>query len=162
MLIVFCNHWQLVASVRYWSAIIKVYGPSLYMLVTKKSVHILVAFLLMIIIHLILFSSHCNVCYLIQHVVTVSFDSSRRITHNGYVSTNAAAGIILCMRPANERRRYNVTSSHIVWERAQHDPCSSSANPFAPHHIYSVACTHNVKFGSILVLLGKMLMQMTA
>ena len=26
--------------------------------------------------------------------------------------------IILCMRPANERRRYNVTSSHIGWAHA--------------------------------------------
>ena len=31
------------------------------------------------------------------------------------------SGIILCMHPANERRRYNVTSSLIVWEHAQND-----------------------------------------
>ena len=31
------------------------------------------------------------------------------------------AGIILCMRPANERRRYKVTSSLIGWAHAQND-----------------------------------------
>ena len=30
--------------------------------------------------------------------------------------------IILCMRPANERRRYNVTSSLIGWAHTQNDP----------------------------------------
>ena len=28
-----------------------------------------------------------------------------------------------CMRPANERRRYNVTSSRIGWAHTQNDPC---------------------------------------
>ena len=32
-----------------------------------------------------------------------------------------AAGIILCMRPANEGRRYNVTSSLIGWAHTQND-----------------------------------------
>ena len=32
------------------------------------------------------------------------------------------SGIILCMRPANERRRYNVTSSPIGWAHSQNDP----------------------------------------
>ena len=31
-------------------------------------------------------------------------------------------GIILCMHPANERRRYNVTSSLTGWVHAQNDP----------------------------------------
>ena len=31
-------------------------------------------------------------------------------------------GIILCMCPANERRRYNVTSSLIGWAHTQNDP----------------------------------------
>ena len=30
---------------------------------------------------------------------------------------------ILCMHPANKRRRYNVTSSLIVWLHAQNDAC---------------------------------------
>ena len=34
-------------------------------------------------------------------------------------------GIILCMRLANERRRYNVTSSLIGWAHTQNDPRSS-------------------------------------
>ena len=32
-------------------------------------------------------------------------------------------GVILCMRPNNERRRYNVTSSLIDWAHVQKDPC---------------------------------------
>ena len=32
-------------------------------------------------------------------------------------------GIVLCLRPANERRRYNVTSSLIGWAHARNDPC---------------------------------------
>ena len=32
------------------------------------------------------------------------------------------SGIILCMRPANERRRYIVTSSPIGWAHTQNDP----------------------------------------
>ena len=32
-------------------------------------------------------------------------------------------GIILCMHPANERRRYIVTSSLIGWVHTQNDPC---------------------------------------
>ena len=35
------------------------------------------------------------------------------------------ARIILCMRPANERRRYIVTSSLIGWVHTQIDPCCS-------------------------------------
>ena len=31
------------------------------------------------------------------------------------------SGIILCMRLANERRRYNVTSSLIGWAHTQND-----------------------------------------
>ena len=33
------------------------------------------------------------------------------------------AGFILCPRPANERRRYIVTSSLIGWVYSQNDPC---------------------------------------
>ena len=35
-------------------------------------------------------------------------------------------GIILCMRPANERWHYNVTSSVIGWVHTQNDPCGNS------------------------------------
>ena len=37
------------------------------------------------------------------------------------------AEIIFCMRPANERRRYNVTSSPIGWAHTENDPCSSAS-----------------------------------
>ena len=33
------------------------------------------------------------------------------------------SGIILCMRPANGRQRYIVTSSVIGWAHTQNDPC---------------------------------------
>ena len=33
------------------------------------------------------------------------------------------SGIILCMHPANERRRYNVTSPLIGWLHTQNNPC---------------------------------------
>ena len=33
------------------------------------------------------------------------------------------SGIILYMRPANERRRYILTSSLIGWAHTQNDPC---------------------------------------
>ena len=35
-------------------------------------------------------------------------------------------GIILCMRPANGRWRYNVTSSVSGWAHTQNDPCNTS------------------------------------
>ena len=35
----------------------------------------------------------------------------------------AWTGIIFCVRPANERRRYNVTSSLIGWAHTQNYPC---------------------------------------
>ena len=39
----------------------------------------------------------------------------------GLVLMYRISGIILCMRPANERRRYNVTSSFIRWVHSQND-----------------------------------------
>ena len=41
--------------------------------------------------------------------------------HTGFIICSNP-GIILCMRPANERRRYYVTSSLIGWVHAQNDP----------------------------------------
>ena len=38
-------------------------------------------------------------------------------------ATGCQAGINLCMRPANERRWYNVTSSLIGWAQTQNDSC---------------------------------------
>ena len=35
---------------------------------------------------------------------------------------HCSAGIILCMRPANERRRYNVTSPLSSWAYSQNEP----------------------------------------
>ena len=38
-------------------------------------------------------------------------------------SRQSFPGIILCVRPANERRRYIVTPSLIGWAHTQNDPC---------------------------------------
>ena len=38
-------------------------------------------------------------------------------------------GIILCMRPANERRRYIVKSPLIGWTHTQNDPCTMTPPP---------------------------------
>ena len=42
-----------------------------------------------------------------------------------FVIQNLPPGIIICMRPANERRRYNVTSPLIGWAHSQNNPCDS-------------------------------------
>ena len=51
---------------------------------------------------------------------------------------SATPGIILYTRPANERRRYNVTSSLTGFAYTQHDPCymglSMSRNHFLPRN----------------------------
>ena len=39
-----------------------------------------------------------------------------------YMTMTWQADIILCMRPANERRRYNVTTSLFGWVHIQNDP----------------------------------------
>ena len=40
-------------------------------------------------------------------------------------NTCAVPGIILCMRPANEKRRYIVIFSLIGWVHTQNDPCNA-------------------------------------
>ena len=45
--------------------------------------------------------------------------------------TTSPPGIILCMHPANERWRYNVTSL-IGWAHIQHDPCATGAIIWLP------------------------------
>ena len=49
-------------------------------------------------------------------------------------------GMILCMRPANERRRYNVTSSLIGWAHALNGPCL--VNCFSGSISYTSALFH--------------------
>ena len=50
-----------------------------------------------------------------------------------------------CMRPANERRRYNVTSSPTGWAHAQIDPCPPHSNPGRPTHENSeLSILHNL------------------
>ena len=49
------------------------------------------------------------------------------IMRAGGFSALTIAGIILYMRPANERRRYIVTPSLIGWAHTQNDPCLNYA-----------------------------------
>ena len=49
-------------------------------------------------------------------------DTIKRLWSNLQGLCKAIARIILCMDSANERRRYNVTSSLIVWAHTQDDP----------------------------------------
>ena len=44
-------------------------------------------------------------------------------TLHGATPGNTRAGIILCMRPANERWRYTVTLFLICWAPTWNDPC---------------------------------------
>ena len=50
------------------------------------------------------------------------------------------AGIILYMRPANERRRYSVTSSLIGWAHTQNDPTTRSATVSSKESILMTSC----------------------
>ena len=54
----------------------------------------------------------------------VMMPTSLSLLASHVVVMNTVPGIILWMRPANERRRYNVTSSLIGWAHSQNDPCS--------------------------------------
>ena len=58
-----------------------------------------------------------NLGYQTIHVTTWSV-----IVIPHYIS----AGIVLCVCPANEGRRYNVTSSLIGWAHTQNDPVSAN------------------------------------
>ena len=52
-------------------------------------------------------------------------DSNR---HLGPVFWTCVEGIILVMGSANERRRYNITSSLIGWANTQNDSCDDTVN----------------------------------
>ena len=45
------------------------------------------------------------------------------------------AGVILCMHPANKRRRYYVMSSVIGWAHTQNDPCGIGAVDVLPCYV---------------------------
>ena len=46
------------------------------------------------------------------------------LSESSYMYRLIISGIILCVRPANERRRYNVMSSLIGWPHAQNYRCT--------------------------------------
>ena len=54
------------------------------------------------------------------------------LPHCDSFETKMMAVIILCVHPANERWRYNVTSSLIGWGRIQNYPCDSILNFIDP------------------------------
>ena len=70
---------------------------------------------------------------------------------SGGKSHSAAAGIILCMGSANERRRYNVTSSIIGWALTQNDPCAGDSAPkcLALITLLMYGSLNNILFSSV-------------
>ena len=69
-----------------------------------------------------------------------------------YTMGEVVAGTILCMHPANERRRYNVTSSHIGCAHAQNGWRSSCCFPDK-----SVWCPFGKSTSYILKILDKIM-----
>ena len=57
----------------------------------------------------------------ISYADVLALDCARQLT-NWPLRDLGGSGIILCMRPANERRCCNVTSSLIGWVHIQNDP----------------------------------------
>ena len=51
--------------------------------------------------------------------------------HMQLMLQEAKAGIILGLRPANERRRYKVTPSLIGWAQTQNQRCNNARDPLA-------------------------------
>ena len=64
---------------------------------------------------------------MVDFLVLSSFSESVSPSDREYIPRNMhkVTGIILYMRPANERRRYIVTSSLIGWAHTRNDSCSS-------------------------------------
>ena len=69
-----------------------------------------------------IFTTSCWICVEFVHIQP----SKWLVPVHAY--TKPSAWIILCMRPANERRRYNVTSSPFGWVHTQNDPCFSAGD----------------------------------
>ena len=65
--------------------------------------------------------------YVIAMVITSYI--KQHIYHITATNPLRPAGIILCMHPANERLRYNVTSSLIGWAHEQDDPWAWTKRP---------------------------------
>ena len=67
-----------------------------------------------------------------RHTSSDHFDVSSFIINNVLHWTRASgqySGIILCMCPANKRRRYIVTSALIGWAHTQNDPWAHDGMP---------------------------------
>ena len=64
--------------------------------------------------------------------------------------SNMRSGIILCMHPANERRRYNIKSSLNGWVHTQYDPCHlvnrRLFKTICNQGMYLIVNIHNMRF----------------
>ena len=60
--------------------------------------------------------------------ITAVSDTGSGTHFTPYMGMKGYTEIILCMHPANERRRYIVTSSLIGWAHTQHYPCRDIHN----------------------------------
>ena len=72
-----------------------------------------------------------NACVL---VVLVLWKWSEQL--QSFLWWTQSAGIILCMRPANERRRCTVTASLIGWAHTQHDLCMGKGEDHHRGHLW--------------------------
>ena len=107
---ILCSHFGVFTKM--WSGVTNILQNSL---IGSRFLHSHQAHLLDITVHPMeyTYGLSCIVCLWLSILFCVYMDSCDR------------SGIILCMCPANERRRYNVTSSLIVWAHSQNDPSST-------------------------------------
>ena len=68
----------------------------------------------------------------------------------------AVAGIILCMRPANERWSYNVMLSLIGWGHSQNDPCNGWITTMQIFHYCQIT---NIRYSSKLQNVSRLILQ---
>ena len=66
---------------------------------------------------------HCNDMGIILYYLCTHLDSYRVLVSRNDVNCLLKSGVILCMHPANERWRYNETSSLIGWVHIRNDLC---------------------------------------
>ena len=84
-------------------------------------------------------SWHHNSHQLLSHAVPAKYPwniwiKTAGISGPSQYQYDISAGIIWYMRPANERRRYNVTSSLIGWAHIQNDPWYLTNIETPPEH----------------------------
>ena len=75
----------------------------------------------------IIYKKHC-----VSETLYNTNTMHKKVSFQNIIHHDAATmePIIWYMHPANERRRYNVTSSLIGWAHSQNDPCYHNINTF--------------------------------